>query len=90
MKRIALHTARIYNTNAYISTVQLSDHEFETMVLLEDGTDLENITTSSLDEAKRTHNEIMNKWNDKIYEESIDKCLGFANLGQYVKTVVAC
>lgn len=90
LNRIGLHTFVIFNTPAMISTVQLGENLFETMVLFEDGEDLEEIRTHTLEDARRTHNEVVNRWNDRVYEGSTAKLLGAANYGQFVKTVVAC
>lgn len=56
----------------------------------EDGEELECVKSNTLEEARKTHNRIMHKYNDLIYDGSIEKCLGFANIGQFVKTVKAC
>lgn len=89
MTRIALHTMFIYNHKAMISTVKLGS-TYETMVMFDDGDELECFRTDSLDEAKTIHNKLMNKYNDMIYEGSLYKKLGVVNVGQFVKTVVAC
>ena len=89
MTRIALHTMFIYNNKAMISTVKIGNI-YETMVMFDDGDELESFRTDSLDEAKSTHNKLMHKYNDMIYEGSLQKHLGVANLGQFVKTVVSC
>lgn len=90
MKRIGLHTFNIFNTDAMISTVQLGENEFETMVMFDDGDELECIRTKNVADAKKTHNEMVNKYNDRVYEGSTAKLLGAVNYGQFVKTVVAC
>ena len=87
--RIALHTMVIYNTPAIISTVELFG-EYETMVMFEDGDELECIRTKNLEDAKETHNRLVREYNDKIYEGSIAKLIGALNYGQFVKTVKAC
>lgn len=89
-KRIGLHTFTIHNTAARVSTVQITENMFETMVMYDDGEEIEVVTTHTLSEAKKTHNEIMNKYNDLIYENSIAKLLGAENYGQFVHTIVAC
>ena len=88
-ERIALHTMVIYNTKAMISTVKVFG-EYETMVMFEDGDEIESITSASLGDARKAHNELVNKYNDKIYEGSTAKLLGVENLGQFVHTVKAC
>ena len=88
--RIGLHTFTIYNTPARVSTVKLTDTEYETMVMFDDGEEIESVTTHTLAEAKKTHNKLMNKYNDLVYEGSIEKLLGADNYGQFVHTVIAC
>lgn len=90
MKTIGKHTMHAFNRPAIISTVQLSADEFETMVMFDDGDELECIRTATLADAKRTHNEVMRRWNDRLYEGSVAKAIGFANIGQFVHTVKAC
>lgn len=90
MERIGLHKMVFCNAKAIISTVKLGVNNYETMVMYEDGEEIESFRTSTESEAKAKHNETMNKWNDKIYDDSIDKCLGFSNLGQFVKPIVTC
>lgn len=90
MERIALHTMYYYQEKAIISTVKIYGY-YETMVMYErDGEEIESIRTYSLDEAKATHNRLVNEYNDRIYEGSINKLLGAVNYGQFVKTVKAC
>lgn len=40
MKRIALHKMNIFKANAIISTVQIAENEFETMVMFDDGEEI--------------------------------------------------
>ena len=88
-ERIALHTMVIYNTKAMISTVKIFG-EYETMVMFEDGDEIESRTSATFEEARKAHNELVRKYNDKIYEGSTAKLLGAVNLGQFVHTVKAC
>lgn len=90
LNRIGLHTFWFCNAKAMISTVQLEENLFETMVMFDDGDELECIRTHTLADAKKTHNEVMNRWNDRIYEGSTAKLLGAPNLGQFVTPVVTC
>lgn len=90
MKQIALHTFHYCNTAARISTVQFSEDSYETMVMFDDGDELECIRTNTAKDARRTHNEVMRRWNDRLYEGSIAKVLGAANLGQFVHPVITC
>lgn len=90
MERIALHTMYYYQEKAIISTVKIYGY-YETMVMYErDGEEIESIRTYSLEDAKATHNRLVNEYNDRIYEGSINKLLGAVNFGQFVKTVKAC
>lgn len=89
-KRIGLHQMVYCNQPAIISTVQLSEHSFETMVMFNDGEEIESFRTTTLEAAKAQHNETMRHWNDRLYEGSTARFLGVQNLGQFVKTVVAC
>lgn len=90
MKRIALHKMNIFKANAIISTVQIAENEFETMIMFDDGEEIECFTTQTLEQAKEKHNETVSKWNDKIYDGSINKDLGFENYGKFVIPVVTC
>ena len=90
MNRIALHTFTFCNAPARISTVELYTGHFETMVMFDDGDELEVITTNNIADARRTHNEVMHRWNDRIYEGSTAKLLGAVNYGQFVTAVVTC
>lgn len=90
MTRIALHTFVFCNTPAMISTVQLDKTTFETMVMFDDGDEIESFRTGTVEEARKTHNEVMHRWNDKLYEGSTAKLLGAVNYGQFVTPVVTC
>ena len=90
MTRIALHTFTFCNAPARISTVQLYADLFETMVMFDDGEEIEVFETSTLEAARKTHNEVMHRWNDRLYEGSTAKLLGAANFGQFVTPVVTC
>ena len=90
MERIAMHTMYYYQEKAVISTVKIYGY-YETMVMYErDGEEIESVRTYSLEDAKATHNRLVNEYNDRIYEGSINKLLGAVNYGQFVKTVKAC
>ena len=90
MTRIALHTFIYNNYPARVSTVQLGDDLYETIVMYDDGVEIEVLHTSTLENAKATHNCLMNKYNDLCYRGSIAELLGVANLGQFMHTVQAC
>lgn len=90
MTRIALHTFTFCNAPARISTVELYTNHFETMVMFDDGDEIEVFETHNLEDARRTHNEVMHRWNDRIYEGSTAKLLGAANYGQFVTAVITC
>lgn len=90
LNRIGLHTFVFCNAPARISTIQLGKDLYETMVLFDDGDELECHHTHTLEDARRTHNEVMHRWNDRIYEGSTARLLGAPNLGQFVTAVVTC
>ena len=90
MNRIALHTFVFCNAPARISTVEIFAGLFETMVMFDDGDELEVHRTTTLEDARRIHNEVMHRWNDRIYEGSTAKLLGAPNYGQFVTAVVTC
>lgn len=91
MERIGLHTMRYLQEPARVSTVKLDDGVYETIVMWDDGEEIEPpARTETLDEARALHNETMRRWNDKLYDGSIDKLLGFGNVWQFVKPIVMC
>ena len=93
MERIAMHTFYIYNRKAMISTVNMYG-TYDTIVMMDDGDELEMIRTKDLNEAKATHNRLVRKYNDELYEHSIRgqllKAIGEPNIGQMVKCIKAC
>ncbi len=93
MERIALHTFYIYGEPAMISTVNMFG-TYETIVMMEDGDELEMYRTKDIEEAKATHKKLVNKYNDRLYEGSIRgqllKAIGEPNIGQMVKCIKAC
>lgn len=90
-KRIGLAKMTMHNKKVMVSTVEISKNQYETIVMYEnDGEEIELIRTKDLETAKQTHNRLMNKYNDIIYEGSINKLLGFDNYGQFVTPIVAC
>ena len=90
-ERVGLAKMVVFGKAVMLSTVKLSDDCFETIVIFEqDGEELELIRTHDIEKAKKAHNYLLNKYNDLIYENSIDKLIGADNYGQYVTAVVAC
>lgn len=51
---------------------------------------MKRIALHKMNIAKTKHNTTVNKWNDKIYNGSIEKNLGFENYGQFVTPVITC
>ena len=90
MTHIALHTFIFCNSPGRISTVQIGKNLYETMVMFDDGDELEVHRTATIEDARRTHNEVMHRLNDRIYEGSTAKLLGAPNYGQFVNAVVTC
>ena len=74
MNRIALHTFTYCNDKAIISTVEIFG-EYETMVMFEDGTEIESFYADSLEEAKANHNNAVKTYNDKVYTAAFLSCL---------------
>ena len=93
MERIALHTFYIYNEPAMINTVNMFG-TYETMVMMDDGDELESYRTKSLEEARATHNRLVHEYNDRLYDGTIRgrllKAIGEPNVGQMVKCIKAC
>lgn len=89
IERIALHRMFLYNHEAIISTVRIGGF-YETMVMFDDGDELECIRSGSLEAARATHNSLVHAYNDKIYEGSTARLLGVRNYGQFVETIKAC
>ena len=91
MERIALHTMHYLQHPARVSTVKLCDGLYETIVMWDDGEEIEPPErTATMEEARELHDATMRRWNDRLYDGSIDKLLGVANLGQFVKPVSMC
>lgn len=89
MKRIGLHRLKIYKAVYDISTVETPDGIFETLVWHpKSGKELEQKRYATEEEAMKGHIEIMRKWQDIAYDGSIDKVLGYENVGQFVEPVV--
>ena len=78
-KRIALNTFSFCNTKTLISTVEIFG-EYETMVMFEDGEELESFTSSTEEEARATHKETVERWNKRLAGDSLNKCLGIPNI----------
>ena len=88
---IGRHTFTVFNHEAAVSTIQLEADLFETLVYFtDDGEELECHRTRTLADAKRTHNAVMNRWNDRIYNGSVAKMIGFPNIGQFMHPVITC
>lgn len=89
MKMIGLHSLKIYKAVYDISTVETPDGLFETLVWhRKSGKELDCKRYANEEEAARGHVEIVRKWQDIAYDSSIDKVLGFPNVGQFVAPVV--
>lgn len=71
---VAYNKFRFCNQTAIVSTVQY-DGVFETMVLYDDGLELETIRTRTLEDAKKTHAETYARWKAHAYDGSIQKLL---------------
>lgn len=87
MDNLALHKFNAFNSECLISTVKIFN-EYETMVLCEDGAELDCCRSASLEAAKEVHASFVKKWNDEVYNSSCDRFLGIVNHGQYVKPII--
>ena len=65
MERISKNTVLIDNTKVTVSTVKFDNGNYETIVMLADGDELECYTTRTVAEAEQKHIEIVNKYNSK-------------------------
>lgn len=91
IKKIEEHYYFCYcNRKTIISTIDLFGEYYETMVMFEDGEELDCLRTSDLEEAKNNHKEMVRKWTDKAFEGSTAELLGVANIGQFMHTVKSC
>lgn len=93
-ERLGLAEIFIEGKKVLISTVKISfadlPEEYETMVLYENGEDIESKHTFSRKDAVNFHNSLVHKYNDLIYKKSLAKSLGFENYGQFVNVKVSC
>lgn len=84
MTNIIKHKMYIHCELAYISTVELYG-KYETMVLYEaDGEEIESYLSDTLQDALKIHKELEYKYEEELYENSLDKCLGITGK-TYVK-----
>lgn len=91
IQQIAKHTFTAFGGECIISTVKLPySAEYETMVLDPDGDDLACLRTTDLAQAKRNHNELVEKWNNELYKNSLLRLLGVPNMGQMVTAIKTC
>lgn len=88
-EQVAKHNFRWLDTPATISTVKIYG-EYETMVMFEDGEEIESFTTYTLEDARKKHNETMRKWTVKSFEGTTADLLGVPNYGQFMHTIKAC
>ena len=76
MTNIIKHKMYIHGQLAYISTVVVYG-KYETMVLYEsDGEEIESYLSNNLQDALKIHKELDYKYEEELYENSLDKCLG--------------
>ncbi len=74
-KQIVLNKFTFCNTPAIISTVKIFG-EYETMVMYNDGEEIESFISSTQEEARQTHKETVKRWNDRMQYGTFNKCLG--------------
>lgn len=89
MEVIAKHTFYFCCHPAMVSTVELFG-KFETMVMYDDGEEIESAVSATLEEARKTHNALVRKYNNLIYADSFQRLIGEMNYGQFVTLVKTC
>lgn len=86
MEQLMKHEFIMNNARTIISTVDMGGDKYETMVLRDDGTELESYINYNKCEALSTHEKLVIKYQDFIYNNSIEKLLGIPKK-IYVKRV---
>ena len=78
-EKIARHVLHAFNSLVIISTVKLAEDLFETIVMFDDGEELDCVHAHTREAACRLHESTVLRWMSTIYDGSIDKCLGIGS-----------
>lgn len=85
MWKVMRHEMEYLAEPAVISTVELCDGLFETMVMWGDGEEIEPpVRTRDEAEAVAAHMELVEKWRGKLFEGSIAKLVGGTDRSGFV------
>lgn len=86
MRRVALHEMEYLAEPAIISTVELREGLFETIVMWEDGEEIEPpVRTRDEAEAILVHLDAVERWRGKLFEGSIAKLVGGTDASGFVR-----
>ena len=86
MRKVMRHEMEYLAEPAVISTVELCEGLFETMVMWEDGEEIElPVRTRDEAEAVATHMELVERWREKLFEGSIAKLVGGTDRSMFVR-----
>ena len=85
MRRVARHEMEYLAEPAVISTVELCEGLFETIVMWEDGEEIEpSVRTRNEAEACVLHMETVERWRGKLFDGSIAKLVGGTDRSVFV------
>lgn len=85
MRKVMRHEMEYLAEPAVISTVELCEGLFETMVMWEDGEEIEPpARTRDEAEAVVLHLELVEKWRERLFEGSIAKLVGGTDRSGFV------
>ena len=87
IKPIARAEGTYLNEKLIIDTTYLFQSYYETMVMFEDGEEIDSHRFDDFGDAITKHMELVKFWNDKIYNGSTAKLLGVENKGQFMKEI---
>lgn len=88
MRKVMRHRMEYLAEPAVISTVELCEGLFETMVMWEDGDEIEPpVRTRDEVEACVLHLELVERWRERLFEDSIYKYLGGTDKTVLVRAV---
>ena len=86
MRKVMRHEMEYLAEPAVISTVELCEGLFETMVMWMDGEEIESPTrTRDEAEAVLVHLETVERWREKLFEGSIAKLVGGTDASMFVR-----
>lgn len=84
-EKIARHVLHAFNSQVIISTVKLAEGLFETIVMFDDGEELDCVHAHTREDACTLHENAVLHWTSIIYDGSIDKCIGIGSPMESIK-----